>query len=164
MQFKKLFFGAIALVSAATAIAVPQTVSESLVVRDFDLTDPTIQLNLTLTLPISQIEKILEEGAKEIAQVGGALTKAGAAIVKEIAAEIAPYVQAFEKELTQAAQAIATGLKNAAVAITDGLVNAGKALAQTLTYFYNLFVKYEKVFEKIFLNELKAIAQVGVQL
>ncbi|KAK0549558.1 hypothetical protein OC846_004021 [Tilletia horrida] len=164
MQFKKIFLGAFAFVAAASAISVPQQVSESLVVRDFNLQDPTINLNLSLTVPIQEIEQILEEGAKELAQVGGALTKAGKALVDGIVKELTPYIQEFESILKGSLNAIATGIKGAATALTKGLIDAAKALGQTLNYFFNLFIKYGKIFEQVLVKELKAIAQVGVQL
>ncbi|KAE8225201.1 hypothetical protein CF319_g2021 [Tilletia indica] len=163
MQFKSLFFGAFALAAAVSAVAVPQQ-AQSLVVRDFNLVDPVISLNVSLTVPIKEIEQILVEGAKEIAQVGGAVTKAGKAIVEGIVKEITPYVKEFEQVLTKSFQVLATGLKNAAVAVTQGLIDGAKALAQTITYFFNLFVKYGKIFEQVLVSELKVIAKVGVQL
>ncbi|KAL9937378.1 hypothetical protein V8E36_003787 [Tilletia maclaganii] len=166
MQFKKLFFGAIALVSAVSAVAVaPQAaVVDSLAVRQLNLQDPVINLNLSLTIPISEIEEILVEGAKELAQVGGALTKAGKALVDQIVKELTPYLQQFAQILKDSAAAIAKGIKGAAAALTQGLIDAGKALAETFTYFFNLFVKYAKIFEKVLITELKAIATLGVQL
>ncbi|CAD6889700.1 unnamed protein product [Tilletia controversa] len=163
MQFKSLFFGAFALAAAVSAVAVPQQV-DTLAVRAFNVEDPTITLSGSLTIPIKEIEAILVEGAQEIAQVGGAVTKAGKALVDQIVKEISPYVAEFEKILVDGAAAIQKGIKGAAIAITQGLIDASKALAETFTYFFNLFVKYGKIFEQVLINELQTIAKVGVQL